>query len=116
MTSLHADVYALEALRQHRCGNIIMSAWHRLGYVTAQELADLKFQGDLSQLEEALAAAHVKGSMTALINLEQLPNLKLAEENRGMKNVAERAEAPGPGALKLAAPFPGPPAPKLKYV
>ena len=80
----------------------------------AVALADLKFQGDLSQLEEALA--HVKGSMTALINLDQLPNLKLAEENRGMKNVAERAEAPGSGALKPAAPFPGPPVPKLKYV
>ena len=29
-----------------------------------------------------------------------------------MENVAERAEAPGPGALEPAAPFPGPPAPK----
>ena len=34
-------------------------------------------------------------------------------ENRGMENVAERAEAPGPGALEPTASFPGPPAKQM---
>ena len=75
--SLYADIYALKALGSHRSGNIIMSAWHRLGYIDAQELADVKFGGDLAILEEHLA--HVPRSMAVLVNLDRLPNLGLAE-------------------------------------
>ena len=77
MVSLHADIYALKALGSHRSGNIIMSAWHRLGYIDAQELADIKFGGELPVLEEHLA--HVPRSMALLVNLDRLPNLGLAE-------------------------------------
>ena len=46
LMSLASDVYALQALRQHRHGNIIMSSWHKLGYVSIKDLADMKFQGN----------------------------------------------------------------------
>ena len=75
--SLHADIYALKALGSDRSGNIIMSAWHRLGYIDAQELADITFGGELPVLEEHLA--HVPRSMALLVNLDRLPNLGLAE-------------------------------------
>ncbi|CAE7943363.1 unnamed protein product, partial [Symbiodinium necroappetens] len=75
MTSLHADVYALQALGRHREGNVIMSAWLRLGYIDVKELAALKFEGDQDRLEEVLR--QVKGSMESLINLDELPDLQL---------------------------------------
>ena len=75
MVSLQADVYALQCLRQHRCGNIIMSAWHRLGYIDVEELAKLKFGGDLAELDAVLS--HVPRSMATLLNLDALPDLGL---------------------------------------
>ena len=45
LVSLASDVYALKALSQHRDGNVSMSAWHTLGYVSAEELAKLRFTG-----------------------------------------------------------------------
>ena len=76
LVSLASDVYALKALSQHRQGNIIMSAWHKLGYVSAEELAKLRFDGDM---EDAFAASmsHVQGSMRRLLNLDVLPDLGL---------------------------------------
>ena len=82
--SLHADIYALKALGSHRSGNIIMSAWHRLGYIDAQELADVKFGEELAILEEHLA--HVPRSMAVLVNLGRLPNLGLAEAAEELDN------------------------------
>ena len=80
MTSLQADVYALQALRNHRHGNIIMSAWHRLGYIDLSELARLNFAGDEVAAEAAMEQA--RGSMATLINLDVLPHLNLEEAAR----------------------------------
>ena len=75
MVSLQADVYALQCLRQHRSGNIIMAEWHRLGYIDVEELAKLKFGGDCGEPEAALS--HVPRSMATLLNLDALPDLGL---------------------------------------
>ncbi|OLQ01614.1 Calmodulin-related protein [Symbiodinium microadriaticum] len=61
-----------------------MSAWHRLGYIDAQELADVKFGEELAILEEHLA--HVPRSMAVLVNLGRLPNLGLAEAAEELDN------------------------------
>ena len=75
LVSLASDVYALKALSQHRQGNIIMSAWHKLGYVSAEELAKLRFDGDMDAF--AASMSHVQGSMRTLLNLDVLPDLGL---------------------------------------
>ena len=75
LVSLASDVYALKALSQHRQGNIIMSAWHKLGYVSAEELAKLRFDGDMDAF--AASMSHVQGSMRRLLNLDVLPDLGL---------------------------------------
>eukprot|EP00439_Symbiodinium_sp_Y106_P005078 s9159_g1.t1 len=46
-------------------------------YIDVQELADIKFGGELPVLEEHLA--HMPRSMALLVNLDRLPNLGLAE-------------------------------------
>ena len=75
LVSLAADVYALKALSEHRRSNIIMSAWLKLGYISSQELADLKFDGDLAELASVME--HAKRSMAALLQLDVLPELGL---------------------------------------
>eukprot|EP00439_Symbiodinium_sp_Y106_P035423 s1336_g4.t1 len=75
LVSLTSDVYALKALSQHRQGNIIMSAWHKLGYVSAEELGKLRFDGDMDAF--AASMSHVQGSMRTLLNLGVLPDLGL---------------------------------------
>ena len=77
MTSLRSDIYALQALRTHRKGNIVMSAWHRLGYIDMEELAKLNFNCDLHAAEAAMEQA--RGSMFSLINLDVLPHLNLQQ-------------------------------------
>ena len=84
MVSLQADVYARQCLRQHRSGNIIMAAWHRLGYIDVEELAKRKLGGDLDQLDAALS--HVPHSMATLLNLDALPDLGLVAAAEELDN------------------------------
>ncbi|CAE7406727.1 hypothetical protein AK812_SmicGene23917 [Symbiodinium microadriaticum] len=79
-----ADVYARQCLRQHRSGNIIMAAWHRLGYIDVEELAKRKLGGDLDQLDAALS--HVPHSMATLLNLDALPDLGLVAAAEELDN------------------------------
>ncbi|CAE7678725.1 unnamed protein product, partial [Symbiodinium necroappetens] len=79
-----ADVYARQCLRQHRSGNIIMAAWHRLGYIDVEELAKRKLGGDLDQLDAALS--HVPHSMATLLNLDALPDLGLVPAAEELDN------------------------------
>ena len=72
MVSFASDIYALKALAAHRNGNVVCSAWRKLGYISFAELAAAKCQGDEAALTEAMV--DVRGSMTTLLNLDVLPD------------------------------------------
>ena len=84
LVSLASDVYALKSLAAHRKGNIIMSSWLKLGYISAQELANLRFAGRLEDLEACMS--HVRGSMEALLQLDVLPDLGLEAAAQELDN------------------------------
>jgi hypothetical protein len=76
--SLKSDVFALDAIRNHRSGNIIMRAWLRTGHVSEQQLADWKFNGNRKLLAEEMVA--LEGSMSHLYQLTSLPDLNLVAQ------------------------------------
>ena len=81
LVSLASDVYALKSLAAHREGNIVMSSWLKLGHISAQELANLRFAGRLEDLEACMS--HVRGSM---LQLDVLPDLGLEAAAQELDN------------------------------
>jgi hypothetical protein len=80
MSSLRADAYALKAIKNHRRGNLVMSAWAQCGYCTEVQLATWNFEGNMEQLTEVMD--EVKSSMQLLLNLEELSDMDITEEAR----------------------------------
>ena len=70
-TSLAADAFALNKLREYRQGSIVQWAWMTTGHVSEEEVAEWKFNKDLDALKEAMAAC--KGGIKELLHMTEVP-------------------------------------------
>lgn len=54
--SLKSDIYAMKSIAEHRNGCLVMNAWLRTGYITNQQMADMRYNGSLEDLSKDMYA------------------------------------------------------------
>eukprot|EP00438_Fugacium_kawagutii_P021718 Skav221915 [mRNA] locus=scaffold3084:93548:96701:+ [translate_table: standard] len=82
-TSLAADVFALNKIREYRQGTLVQWAWVVTGHVTEEELTEWRYGGDRSLLEESMAAC--KGGIKELLHMSEVPPVN--HEVQGCKRI-----------------------------
>ncbi|CAK9054369.1 Malate dehydrogenase 2 [Durusdinium trenchii] len=82
LVALRSDAYAVESLRSFECGKLVWLAWMSRGFVSVQNIADWRFQGDEQKVKDLMKRA--KNSMQSLLDLNKLPDL-----NPGAKELAD---------------------------
>ena len=70
-TSLAADAYALNKLREYRGGSIVLGAWMATGHVSEEEVAEWKYDKNLDALREAMTAC--RGGIKELLHMTEVP-------------------------------------------
>lgn len=89
--SLRADAWAMSRLRQYEHGKLIMHAWMSRGLITAQQLADWHFAGNMDQLKDSMK--RTLGGMKTILRLEDLCDKALDGVDPERKALAQASES-----------------------
>ena len=86
---MRADCFALTQIQKYQDGKLLLWAWVSRGLVTMEQLAELRFAGDVEQAKSFFKAT--PGELAKIWRLDDLPELDIAEREAAVEEASRTA-------------------------